>query len=141
MNVPWLDLLLKILAVSGVVVAALSYRNQTKFKKGEWLKSLYEKFYENNSYKEVRRWLENKEVDQKINSEDNIATDDDEKFTDFLNFFEFIANLEEENQIKLRDVKNLFDYYLKLLKLSPVSMEWIQKYGFEQLDLLLKKIK
>ena len=102
---------------------------------------MYEKFYENTTYKEVRRWLDNKEIEKKINSDDNFVTDDDEKFTDFLNFFEFIANLENEHQITTTDVLNLFDYYLRQIKQSAVCMQWIKKYGFEKLDSLLNKIR
>ncbi|MEP6595580.1 MAG: hypothetical protein ABJA71_06515 [Ginsengibacter sp.] len=88
-------------------IAAINYRSQRLIKKGEWLKSLFEKFYENLTYKDVRRWLDNKELEKKINSDDNSLSDADEKFTDFLNFFEFIAILEAENQIKITDVRNL----------------------------------
>jgi hypothetical protein len=124
-----------------VYVAAINYRSQRIIKKGEWLKSLFEKFYESPTYKEVRRWLDNKELETKINSDDNSVTDNDEKFTDFLNFFEFIANLEQDHQITRPDVVNLFDYYLRQIKKSPVCMEWIKKYGFEKLDALLNIIK
>lgn len=106
----WIDIVIKALALIGVYVAAINYRSQRIIKKGEWLKSLFEKFYESPTYKEVRRWLDNKELETKINSDDNSVTDNDEKFTDFLNFFEFIANLEQDHQITRSDVVNLFDY-------------------------------
>ena len=137
----WIDILIKVLALIGVYIAAINYRNQRIIKKGEWLKSLFEKFYENTTYKEVRRWLDNKELENKINTDDDFVSDDDEKFTDFLNFFEFIANLENEGQISTTDAKNLFDYYLHQIKQSAVSMKWIKKYGFEKLDVLLNKIE
>lgn len=137
----WIDITIKALALIGVYIAAINYRSQRIIKKGEWLKSLFEKFYENATYKEVRRWLDNKELESKINSDYNVVSDEDEKFTDFLNFFEFIANLEQEKQITKTDAINLFDYYLQQIKRSPVCMEWIKKYGFEKLDGLLNKIK
>ena len=137
----WIDIVIKVMALVGVYIAALNYRSQRIIKKGEWLKSLFEKFYENPTYKEVRRWLDNNELENKINADDNSVSDDDEKFTDFLNFFEFIANLEEEHQITITDASNLFDYYLKQIKKSTVCIQWIKKYGFEKLDGLLNKIK
>jgi hypothetical protein len=136
----WFDIGIKALALIGVYIAAINYRSQRIIKKGEWLKSLFEKFYENDAYKEVRRWLDNKEIETKINCEDDSISDEDEKFTDFLNFFEFIANLENENQISIKDVTNLFDYYLQEIKGSSVCMQWVKKYGFEKLDNLLNKI-
>lgn len=137
----WIDIIFKALALISVYIAAISYRRQRIIRKGEWLKSLFEKFYENPTYKDVRRWLETKELETKINSEDNLVSADDEKFTDFLNFFEFIANLENDHQITTTDALNLFDYYLHQIRNSPVCMQWIHKYGFDKLDGLLKKIK
>ena len=137
----WIDIVIKIIALIGVYIAAINYRSQRIIKKGEWLKSLYEKFYENATYKEVRRWLDNKEIETKINLDDNSISEDDEKFTDFLNFFEFIANLEDEGQISPKDVLNLFDYYLRKIKQSPICKQWIKSYGFEKLEGLLNKIK
>ncbi len=106
----WIDIVIKVLALIGVYIAAINYRNQRVIKKGEWLKSLFEKFYENTTYKEVRRWLDNKDLENKVNADDDFVSDDDEKFTDFLNFFEFIANLENEHQITTTDAMNLFGY-------------------------------
>ncbi len=136
----WIDIIIKGLALIGVYIAAINYRSQRIIKKGEWLKSLFEKFYENETYKQVRKWLDYNELETKINSDDNTISDDEEKLTDFLNFFEFIANLETEGQITTSDVSNLFDYYLKKIKLSSVCVEWINKYGFEKLNGLLNKI-
>lgn len=136
----WVDIIIKTIALIGVYIAIINYRSQRIIKRGEWLKSLFEKFYENETYKLVRRWLDNNELKTRINSNDNTISDDEEKFTDFLNFFEFIANLEHEGQISTSDVSNLFDYYLKKIKQSSVCLEWISKYGFEKLSTLLNKI-
>lgn len=135
----WLDVGIKAFGLLAVVIAALGYFKQSKIKKGEWLQLLFEKFYENNSYKESRKWIDNGDIEKKITLDDAIS-DDEEKFTDFLNFFEFIANLESEKQVSLKDVTNLFDYYLRKIKSSSVCMAWIKKYGFEKLHSLLKKI-
>lgn len=103
---------------------------------------LFEKFYETNNYKDVRKWLDNGEIEKKINLNKISISDDEEKFTDFLNFFEFIADLQEEKQVSLKDVTNLFDYYLREIKSSSVCTAWIknEKYGFEKPDSLLNKI-
>lgn len=135
----WLDIGIKTIGLLAVVIAALGYFRQLKIKKGEWLQVLFEKFYENKNYKESRKWIDNGEIEKKITLGDSIS-EDEEKFTDFLNFFEFIANLESEKQISLKDVTNLFDYYLRRLKSSVICMAWIKKYGFEKLDGILNKI-
>lgn len=138
----WIDVISKTMAAVGIVIAALNYRKQTKTKRAEWLKELFEKFYEQKEFKEVRKWLENGDIEKKINLDETVS-EDEEKFSDYLNFFEFIATLESEGQLKQKDVSNLFDYYLKKLSESPVSMSWIERkdYGFEKLRTLLKKLK
>jgi exonuclease III len=138
-----LDIIIKDIALIGVYIAAINYRSQRIIKRGEWLKALFEKFYENENYKEVRKWIESGDINKKINIEDNVVTNEEEKFTDYLNFFEFIATLEIDGHLKLKDVLNLFDYYLRMLKTLPVCMNWIERkyYGFEKLRTLLKKIK
>ncbi len=136
----WVDISIKALALVGVYIAAINYRSQRIIKKGEWLQSLFEKFYESDNYKQVRRWIDNQEIEKKINLDDSVISDDKEKFTDFLNFFEFIATLEAEHQISTKDVINLFDYYLRKIKSSSICITWIKKYGFEKLNSLLNKI-
>lgn len=138
----WADVISKAVAAIGIVIAALNYRNQTKTKRAEWLRTLFEKFYENESYKDVRRWIESGEINKKTDLDDNKVTEEEEKFTDYLNFFEFIATLESEGQLKMKDVANLFDYYLRKLKTSASCIKWINRsdYGFEKLKTLLKKI-
>jgi hypothetical protein len=139
----WVDIIYKAAVAIGVIIAALNYRNQTKTKRAEWLRTLFEKFYENENYKEIRKWIESDEICTKINLTDVTISEADEKFTDYLNFFEFIATLESEGQLKEKDVRNLFDYYLRKLKTSAICIDWIERkdYGFEKLRTLLKKIK
>lgn len=108
----WIDIISKTVAAIGIVIAALNYRKQTQTKRAEWLKDLFEKFYEGTEYKEVRKWFESGDIEKKIKPHPDV-TQDDEKLTDYLNFFEFIATLESEGQLKQKDVSNLFDYYLK----------------------------
>ncbi len=66
----WIDIVAKTLTGVGIVIAALNYWNQTKIKRAEWLKSLFEKFYENDKYKDVRKWLDSGELEKKVNIND-----------------------------------------------------------------------
>jgi hypothetical protein len=138
----WIDVSAKLFAGAGVFIAALNYRKQVRIKRGEWLKSLFEKFYENQLYKDVRDWVDNNELEQKIKG-NNVAEVriNQEKFTDFLNFFEFIGILYYRKELKLEQVNELFDYYLKKIKTDASCNEWIDAYGFEKLRNLLNKIK
>lgn len=139
----WIDIVSRLVAAVGILIAALNYRSQTKTKRAEWLKTLFEKFYENEKFKEVRKWIESGEIEKRIQPDDFVVTEDEEKLTDYLNFFEFIATLEAEGQLKKTDVNNLFDYYLKKLKGSASCLAWINRpdYGFEKLRTLLQKIE
>jgi hypothetical protein len=135
------DVLAKIIASIGVLIAAFSYYRQVRIKHAEWLNSLFEKFFENQCYKEVRGWLDYDELDQKLKTQnDNIKRENEEKFTDFLNFFEFIGVLYFRKELNLEEVNNVFDYYLLKIKNDINCQEWINKYGFEKLRNLIAKI-
>ena len=133
----WLDTSIKLIGLIGIYIAAINYRSQRIIKKGEWLKSLFEKFFEDDRYKDVRLWVDFEILDKELSDDLNHAKE--EKLSDFLNFFEFIANLEAENQISHKDVLNLFQYYLQRIKQSPLCMQWIKQYGFKKLENLLIK--
>ena len=137
----WIEILSKVFLSFGVVVAGISYRSQVQTRRGEWLKSLFEKFYEQSQFKEVRKWIESGEIEKKINLENSVSKQE-EQVTDYLNFFEFVAMLYEGGQLRKKDLFNLFEYYLRKLKTSHASMSWINnhEYGFEKLRNLLNKV-
>lgn len=120
----------------------MNYRSQTKTKRAEWLKALFEKFYKTERFKEVRKWIESGDIENKIKIDDKIVTDEEEKLTDYLNFFEFIATLEAGGQLKFKDVSNLFNYYLKKISKSDICVGWINNlvYSFEKLRTLIQKL-
>src|SRR6185312_4993919 len=100
-------------ALAAVIVAVVNYRNQTRLKQAEWLKSLFEKFFENSTYKEVRVWLDYGLLHTRLTAEDAGQRQlNEEKFTDFLNFFEFIGVLYSHRHLTLGQVYDVFDYYL-----------------------------
>jgi len=72
-----------------------------------------------------------------------IVIREDAKFTDYLNFFEYVAFLKDSRQLRDSEVEALFGYYLDCLN----RHERIRKYindtanGYEKLRALLKKRK
>ena len=81
----------------GIWLSWRTFKANQTIRKAEWLKSLYEKFYENSVYKDVRRWLDFEKLENELKDDpENIK---EEKVTDFLNFFEFIASLEKMKQL------------------------------------------
>jgi uncharacterized membrane protein YcjF (UPF0283 family) len=144
----WMDLLewlVKLVAgvgaLAAVLVAVSNYRAQTRLKQAEWLKSLFEKFFENSTYKEVRVWLDYGHLQAKLAEEDpGVREINEEKFTDFLNFFEFIGVLYSRKHLTFDQVYDVFDYYLKKIKSDADCQEWINGFGFEKLKLILERV-
>jgi hypothetical protein len=135
------DIGLKVLGGLGIIVTVLNYRNQVRIKRAELLKSLYEKFFENSMYKELRVWLDYDHLHDRLTTADQVQREiNEEKFTDFLNFFEFIGVLYTSNQLTFRLVSEVFDYYLRKIKADADCNDWIDRYSFEKLKALLKRI-
>jgi hypothetical protein len=127
-------------ALVAVVVAVINYRAQTKLKQADWLKSLYEKFFENSTHKEVRIWLDYGTLHEQLTVSDaTVRQVNEEKFTDFLNFFEFIGVLYTRRHLTFEQVYDVFDYYLNKINVDADCQEWIDRYNFEKLKALLSK--
>jgi hypothetical protein len=95
-----------IATVGGLVAAFLAvwtYRQNTKLARARWMKELHEKFYEQQQLKAVREQLDGGE-EEKIAK---LVKDEGPEFTDYLNFFEFLAYLEESGQV---NVKTCLEY-------------------------------
>jgi len=141
----WIDLIVKVLAGFGGLgffIAALSYKSQIRIKQAEWLKSLYEKFFESATYKEVRVWLDYGHLHEKLTVADvAVREGNEEKFTDFLNFFEFIGVLYGRDHLTIEQVVDVFDYYLGKIKADADCQEWISQYSFEKLKALLDEMR
>jgi endoglucanase Acf2 len=148
-SIIWLALLewvIKLIAGAGallaVLVAVFNYRAQTRLKQAEWLKSLFEKFFENSTYKEVRVWLDYGHLHARLTAEEMALRElNEEKFTDFLNFFEFIGVLYWRKHLTVEQVYDVFGYYLVKIKGDADCREWIGQYSFEKLKLLLDQVK
>jgi len=121
-----------IIAVVGAFIASVTYRNNSKRERAKWAVQLFEKFYESDSYKEMR---------DKLDCTPNAATvqglvdEESSEFTDYLNFFEMVTFLAKSNQLTKSDVHGLFQYYLNCLKRHRAVMVYLhnEANGFEYL--------
>ena len=96
---------------------------------------LFSKFFESERYKDVRTAMDHGRVDASwINVERQ-----EEQLVDYLNFFEFMAALNDRNEIKHREVNMLFAYYLELIDRTPDVRAYVAKNGFESLDKFLNR--
>lgn len=119
-----------------VVFAFLQYRANSRLERARWLASLYEKFYEKDQLKGVRQILDS--ADHDASEINKLVTDEPSDFTDYLNFFEFVAVLEKSGQLKSNEIEDLFHYYLDCLEKSSRIREYLVAKGYEHLDEFLR---
>ncbi len=110
------------MAAVAAIVVILTYRRNSVVEQARWLASLYTKFYEAPDLKRIRTCLD-ESLPNAAPVQDLVRTEDSD-FTDYLNFFEFVAYLKARGQLSKRDVAALFDYYLRLLS----KHEDVRKY-------------
>ena len=131
-------------AAGAFVFTAYTYFRNNKVKRGEWLKALYEKFFEAEQYKEIRKEIDYKRLHiyLKLDEKAEIQNDTgEEKLADFLNFFEFISILQHRNHISKDEVNDLFGYYFDIIKGDKFLKNYTQKFGFEHLTKKLNENK
>ena len=116
-----------------------TYQANSRRESAKWAVQLYEKFYEQESYREIREALD---CDAGGTEVEKLVLEESAKFTDYLNFFELVCFLAQTKQITTSNVTTLFDYYLKCLKRHPSVIGYINKpdHGFEQLREYLGRI-
>jgi len=117
--------------------AAWTYHQNAKLERARWVKVLYDKFYEQIDLKATRDELDSPDSARIA----EIVEEEASSFTDYLNFFEFLAYLRQSGQIELDEIRGLFDYYLHSLKGNPNIMKYLAdpSKGFENLRKLLSK--
>ena len=128
----------------GICISVFTYSKNNKVKRGEWLKSLYEKFFEANYFKRIRREIEYERLGifLALNYKESATNEEnEEQLVDFLNFFEFISSLQIKGHIKKNEVKDLFGYYLQKLKQNRYINFYIKTYDFENLLKVLDDYK
>lgn len=134
---------ISIVGASFTALAAISalyvYWRNSKLERAKWLASLYEKFYEKDHLKKIREILD---CDDKISLEITaLIRDESAEFTDYLNFFEFVAFLRKEGQLNFREVEQLFGYYLNCLNSREDIRGYIEKRDYQLLDSLLAEYR
>jgi hypothetical protein len=135
-----------IVTIVAVIVAYVTFRTSVRQKRAEMLDKLYERFYEKDLYKKIRRILDYKPELEFANLQRALEIQADnedrqlcEDFVNYLNFFEHIASLWNLGQLSLDEILMLFKYYLELLGKIDFVWKFIKENGFENLRLLLKR--
>ena len=134
--------LLGSLAAIGTVVAAIwavtVYKNNSKLERARWASNLYEKFYEKDQLKRIRDELD---CDSDREEVRELVLKEPSDFTDYLNFFEFVAFLEHSKQLGSEEITDLFGYYIGCLKSHDSVRGYVREKGYERLTNLLEKWK
>lgn len=130
--------------IGGTITIYIYYRNST-LRRAEWLYSLFEKFFYQSYYADIRQLLTYGKEEQFKRLRDAIQNHSneslEEKFVDYLNFFEFIASLWQLRQLSIREIRMMFDYYIRELGDHPFIMKYIQDEGYEGLSELVTEVR
>jgi len=135
----WRDAAQTISYVVGVVVAVFAvwnYYENSQRERAKWAVQLYEKFFEDNRYKDMR---EKFDCDPNSVEVQSIVQNESTDFTDYLNFFELVCFLLRTKQLRRTDILDLFHYYLACLLRHERVADYISTHGFEQLERFLKE--
>lgn len=129
----------QLMAALAALVGALTYWRNSRLERARWLANLYSKFYEALDLKMIREIL-----DRNAPNAPEVAKlvhDEDASFTDYLNFFEFMAYLKNCGQLSNKDVAALFDYYLRILTKHDDVRKYLQdnKNGYGYLKQMLPR--
>lgn len=142
-NEEWLQFFGLSFTIVAGLAAIFTYRRDVRHKRTDWLYQLFDKFYEKETYREIRLILDHKmepQYSELIRQTIEPGPKNlDEKFSDYLNFFEFLVNLERTGRMSRVDLDNMFNYYLTSLG----KQDWIRDYcarnGFEGLTSEFKR--
>lgn len=126
--------------VVAVGFAAVVYYRNSAFERAKWASALYEKFYEETTLKQLRDRLDCLRDSDSVNE---IVIREEPAFTDYLNFFEFIAFLKSSKQLKDSEIEALFGYYLDCLNRHDRVKQYVSnpENGYEGLAKLLTSRK
>lgn len=148
----WLKVLLDVLpvvtgviAVSTGIIAVRTFRKNAELRRAEWLYNLHAKFFESESYKEMRRVIDYEPQPEFGNLREaltqNVNPQLAERFVDYLNFFEFVASLWKLKQITTDEIAMVFEYYVRQLGDHEFVMHFVATNSFENLEQLIPELR
>jgi hypothetical protein len=141
-----------LIPIAGIIIASFAafqsisvYKKNSEFERSKWLYSLFEKFFYENQYSEIRRFLDYDDEPEIQRLKEAVIshteTQLEEKLVDYLNFFEFIAILWKLEQLSISEIRMMFDYYIRRLGEYDFVMHYLEQQSFENLNELVKEIR
>lgn len=125
------------IAGTSAYFAINTYRKNSSLEHAKWLFNLYEKFYEKEHLKEIRNKLD---CDIPSKEVENLVKKESFEFTDYLNFFEFVAFLKKSKQLTFEEIEDLFGYYLGCIDRHKSVRDYLTPNGYELLNEMLKEL-
>jgi hypothetical protein len=119
--------------------AIKTYRRNSAIERARWLSSLYSKFYEPADLKGIR---ETPDSELPTSAEiQRLVEEQEARFIDYLNFFEFMAYLNACDQLSQKDARALFHYYLRAIWKHGAVRKYAldDRNGYDYLKKLLPK--
>jgi hypothetical protein len=114
------------------------YRQNSIRERTRWLFELYRRFYEDTSLKAMRIRIDWGDTGFIAEEKDSDLLGD---LDNFLNFFEFVAFLKKRSEITVEEIRAMFEYPLKMIAVNGATLAYVRKYGYEELDALLKELR
>ena len=129
------------------IIALISLRVNNRLRRTDLLNALFEKFFYQSKYAEIRKHIDYSDkhddlmklLEEALMNHNNEELE--EKCVNFFNFFEFIAVLWKLKQLQIKEIKYMFEYYIKMLDNNPYTRSYLEENGFENLHDLIKEIK
>jgi hypothetical protein len=130
--VKWAQIIYYLVGATAAFAAMWVYRSNSRRERVRWAESLYSRFFEKPDLKSVRDLLDSTPNNPKVV---DLVTEDSSAWTDYLNFFEFVAYLQASRQLSDKDVWALLGYYFECLKKHECTVKYIRERerGFDYL--------
>lgn len=131
--------------IAGAIITICIYYRNSELRRAEWLHSLFDQFYCQRSYADIRRVLDygdEKQLDGlKIALEQHSNSDLEEQLVDYLNFFEMLASLLKMKQLHLSEVKMMFEYYINNIGENDFIMSYLVDNHFGGVTQLIHDVR
>jgi hypothetical protein len=110
-----------LLSVFALLLSGYSLYRSVRLERAKWAAQLARDFY-GETYREVREALD----DQTGAKIQDYVTRETPRLTEFLNFFELVAYLRNQGQIRQIDLDAMFGYYLEKFRKHPSLTAYIR---------------
>ena len=134
----WLQIILYVTGIISVAASAWRYWQNSRQRRMKWLYDLYQRFYDNKDFQDISARIESGET--------NFIENDEVKslviLDQYLNFFEFVGILWHKKELEPDEIKDMFDYPLRMIVENPAVYSYICKpeYSYKQINELFKEL-